>query len=173
MKLEWMGRHRNSIEAIIKMCNAYTAISYMPVISTGELELSPNEIQVLEYLLENEERRDNMSVIAERLQYSKSAFSKLVKQLVSKKLLDRFHEANNSKNVIIRPSEFGRKIYKEYSEAAALRWKPILDNMDKLSEKDEESMIDVITAFTNLCNGQVEKYNQKELEEIDLIKIEE
>ena len=168
-----MGRHRNSIEAIIKMCNAYTAISYMPVISTGELELSPNEIQVLEYLLENEERRDNMSVIAERLQYSKSAFSKLVKQLVSKKLLNRFHEANNSKNVIIRPSEFGRKIYKEYSEAAALRWKPILDNMDKLSEKDEESMIGVITAFTDLCKGQVEKYNQKELEEIDLIKIDE
>ena len=173
MKLDWMGRHRNSIEAIIKMCNAYTAVSYLPVISTSELELSPNEIQVLEYLLENEEKRDNMSVIAERLQYSKSAFSKLVKQLVSKKLLDRFHEANNSKNVIIRPSEYGRKIYKEYSEAAVLRWKPILDNMDKLSEKDEKAMIEVINAFADLCKEGIERYNQKELEEIDLIKIDE
>lgn len=173
MKLDWMGRHRNSIEAFIKMCNAYTAVSYLPVISTSELELSPNEIQVLEYLLENEEKRDNMSVIAERLQYSKSAFSKLVKQLVSKKLLDRFHEANNSKNVIIRPSEYGRKIYKEYSEAAVLRWKPILDNMDKLSEKDEKAMIEVINAFADLCKEGIESYNQKELEEIDLIKIDE
>ncbi len=93
--------------------------------------------------------------------------------MVSKKLLDRYHEANNSKNVIIKPSELGREVYKEYSEAASVRWKSILMNMDKLSEKDEKAMIEVINAFADLCKEQIESYNQKELEEIDLIKIDE
>ena len=81
MKLEWMGDYRELLEKLIHYCNQY-ANSYKEEQDYGLAEpFSFAQIQVLEYLLENEELNQNMSTISTRLGVSLSAFSKMVNRL--------------------------------------------------------------------------------------------
>lgn len=84
MKLDWLGEYRLLMEKIIKYANTY-ARTYRKKMSYGtDILISAAEIQVLEYILENEEKYQNMAEIALRLGVSSSAFSKNVKQMLSK-----------------------------------------------------------------------------------------
>jgi DNA-binding MarR family transcriptional regulator len=87
MKLAWMGEYRDVVEALIRYCNVYAA-SYKPeAMNYNGISFSFSQIQVLEYLLENEERNENMSAIAKRLGISRSNFTKIVNRLAGKGLL--------------------------------------------------------------------------------------
>lgn len=86
MKLDWLGEYRLLMEKIIKCANTY-ARTYRKKMSYGtDILISLAEIQVLEYILENEEKYQNMAEIALRLGVSSSAFSKNVKQMLSKEI---------------------------------------------------------------------------------------
>ena len=74
------------------------------------------QIQIIEYLLENEELHLNMKQLAAKLGITTSNFSKLVNKLESKGLLQKYHAANNRKEVIIQVTEYGKKVYADYSE---------------------------------------------------------
>ena len=80
------------------------------------LSFSFAQIQVLEYLLENEELNQNMSTIACRLGVSLSTFSKMVSKLTDKGLLEKFYLEGNRKNIVVRVSQRGRELYGEYSQ---------------------------------------------------------
>ena len=67
MKLEWMGEHRDVVEALIHYCNIYAGVYRIEKMEFLGITYSYAQIQVLEYLLENEERNENMSSIAHRL----------------------------------------------------------------------------------------------------------
>lgn len=99
MKLEWMGEYRDVVEAIIGVANIYNQIYNYKVFSdpSGKILLTANEVQIIEYIYENEERNDNMSEVARRLSISQSTFSKKVKQLVQKGLLERYCTVSNKK----------------------------------------------------------------------------
>mgnify|MGYP005797211705 FL=1 len=72
MKLEWMGEYRDVVEAIIGVANIYNQIYNYKVFSdpSGKILLTANEVQIIEYIYENEERNDNMSEVARRLSIS-------------------------------------------------------------------------------------------------------
>lgn len=78
MKLPWMGEYRDMIEAVIGLANSYNQICNYKVFSdrSGNIKLTATEVQIIEYVLENEERNENMSAIAQRLSISQSTFSK-------------------------------------------------------------------------------------------------
>ena len=116
MKLEWMGEYRDVVEKLMKYCNEYGNIYKREQHYGTEIKISYAQIQVIEYLLENEERHQNMSTIASRLGVSLSVFSKLVNQLAAKGLLQKFHTQSNKKDVIIQVTDLGRKTYSDYSE---------------------------------------------------------
>lgn len=116
MKLEWMGEYRDVVEKLIRYCNEYGNIYKREQYYGTKIKFSYAQIQVIEYLLENEERNQNMSTIAARLGISNSVFSKLVNQLVTKGLLQKYHTMNNRKDVIVRVTELGRSTYMEYSD---------------------------------------------------------
>ena len=67
MKMEWMGEHRDVLEALIHYCNVYASVYKREQLVYGDVRYSFSQVQVLEYLLENEERQENMSAIAARL----------------------------------------------------------------------------------------------------------
>lgn len=116
MKLEWMGSYRGLLEKLIRYCNVYAAV-YKEEIDYGlEEPFSFAQIQVLEYLLENEELNQNMSTIACRLGVSLSTFSKMVSKLTDKGLLEKFYLEGNRKNIVVRVSQRGRELYGEYSQ---------------------------------------------------------
>lgn len=114
MQLEWMGEYRDVLEKLIHYCNVYAAVykKEMPPIEGVSFSLS--QIQVVEYLLENEELNQNMSTIALRLGITFSTFSKMVNKLEEKGLLEKFYLEGNKKNIVIHVSDLGKRVYAAY-----------------------------------------------------------
>jgi len=79
MKLEWLGEYRDFVEKMIKFGNAYANRYQKERYYGSEIRFSPSQLQTMEYILENEERNQNMAEVAARLGISPSAFSKNVK----------------------------------------------------------------------------------------------
>ena len=73
------------------------------------------QIQVLEYLLENEEQNQNMSQIASRHGITLNNFSKLVNKIEKKGLVEKFFIKGNRKSIVIPVSPLGRQVYEAYS----------------------------------------------------------
>lgn len=109
MKLEWMGEYRDIVEQLIKYCNVYAAVYKKEEFMGTDIPISYAQIQIIEYLLENEELHLNMKQLAAKLGITTSNFSKLVNKLESKGLLQKYHAANNRKEVIIQVTEYGKK----------------------------------------------------------------
>lgn len=121
MKLEWMGEYRDVIDGLIHYCNIYAAAYKAEKMEYKGVFYSFSQIQVVEYILESEERRESMSAIASRLGISRSNFSKIVNRLISKGLLEKNHLPGNSKNYKLSVTALGRELYEQYSKEI-LRW---------------------------------------------------
>ena len=115
MRLDWMGEYRELLEKLIRYCNVYAAVYKKEQMTELGIPFTLSEIQVLEYLLENEERNENLSVIALRLGIALSSFSKLVTALEKKGLLEKYYLEGNKKNIVIRVSALGRQLYDSYA----------------------------------------------------------
>lgn len=114
MKLEWMGDYRGIVEQLIRYCNVYASLYTKEMQHGSDVPFSFAQIQVVEYLLENEDLHQNMMTIASRLGISYSTFSKLVSRLVKKGLLRKFHAQGNRKDIIVRVTDVGKRIYEDY-----------------------------------------------------------
>ena len=133
IKLEWMGAHRDEVEALIHYCNIYAAAYKLEQMEFEGVRYSFAQIQVLEYLLENEERNENMSAIAARLGITRSNFTKIVNRLVSKGLLEKEPMPGSRKELKIRVNALGRRLYEDYSQDI-LRWhfSPMFQSLDQI-----------------------------------------
>jgi len=116
MQLEWMGEYREVVEGLIHYCNVYAGVYKKEQTHGTDVSFSFAQIQVLEYLLENEELNQNMSCIATRLVITFSTFFMVVNKLASKGLLEKYFLAGNKRNIVVRVSELGRQVYATYSE---------------------------------------------------------
>lgn len=110
-----MEEYRDIIEQLIRYSNVYAAVYSKEMHHGTDIPFSYAQIQVVEYLLENEDLNQNMNTIATRLGITNSTFSKLASRLVKKGLLQKYHAEGNRKDVIIRVTETGRRVYDEYS----------------------------------------------------------
>lgn len=116
MELVWMQNHRDLIEKMIKFGNSY-AKAYQLQRHYGTEEIfSASQIQTFEYILESENQNEKMSEMAERLGVSRSTFSKNVKSLMDKEMLEKYHRIGNKKDIFVKPTEKGRKIYSAYTQ---------------------------------------------------------
>lgn len=115
MSLEWMGRYRELIEQLQRFGNRY-AVQYNREVSCGpDLSLSPAQLQVLGYLLENEGKHLKMAQVAQALDILQSTFSKCISRMTEKGLIEKYHTSQNRKDVIIRASARGREAWLHYS----------------------------------------------------------
>ncbi len=171
MKLEWMGKYRPFVEAMVRYGNAYAqAVNVQGVIT--DPPISSSELQVMEYILENEERNDNMKQIAARLQISQSSFSKMVKQLVTKGLLEKYHSRNNQKNVIIRLTDHAREVYEEYANGPQTDvWRDSFALLDQLGPGALEIITQMLNQHCKYLHDEIGSVDNEE-ERDELIKIE-
>ncbi|MBE7007664.1 MAG: MarR family transcriptional regulator [Ruminococcaceae bacterium] len=133
MKLAWMGEYRGMVEALIHYCNIYAAAYKVEKMDYEGVHYSYAQIQVLEYLLENEEREENMSAIAARLGITRSNFTKIVNRLVDKGLLEKSPLPGSRKELRVSVNAKGRALYEAYSQDI-LRWhfSPMFQEFQKI-----------------------------------------
>lgn len=169
MKLEWMGDHRELIEKIIKYGNAYSNTYKLQRSYGTDMMFSASQIQTLEYILEAEDKEEKMSEMAARLGVSRSTFSKNVKNLTEKGLLEKYHLSGNRKDIYVKPSANGRKVYAQYTEfVRELCFDDIFRLAGTISEADKESFIRIMDLFADVLVW----YGEKEQEPRKLIKID-
>lgn len=144
MKLTWMREYRQVVEALIQYSNLYAAGYHKEQPHGTDIPLSFAQIQVLEYLLENEELNQNMSTIALRLGISSSTFSKLISKLAAKGLLEKHHIPGNMKNIIIRVTDLGQEVYRRYVETFVPGF---FDKMFETADQIPKEYLPVIAKF--------------------------
>ncbi len=138
MKLEWMGENREIVRGLMRYANLY-AHNQADRFSSGEgAALSAQEWQTLECILEFEGENYNMATLAEKLGIPASNFSKYVKTLVEKGLVERYKRADNRKEIILLPSEAGRELYCKNSELIAREWQPAFALLAQMTPADRE-----------------------------------
>ena len=101
MKMNWMGEYRDIVEALIHYCNIYADVYKHEHMVFQDVTYSFSQVQVLEYLLENEERQENMSAIAYRLGISRSNFTKIVNKLEAKGLVKKQYMQGSRKELVV------------------------------------------------------------------------
>ena len=133
MKMEWMGEYRDVVESLIHYCNIYANVYRHEHMVFQDVTYSYSQIQVLEYLLENEERQENMSAIAFRLGISRSAFTKIVNRLEAKGLVDKAYMQGSRKELIVTVNEFGKALYDDYAkEILNSHFQPMFAQLGKI-----------------------------------------
>lgn len=143
MKLEWLREYRDFIEKLIKFANAYAGMYKQEKYYAKDIAFNSIQLQVMEYLLENEERNDKMAQIAQRLAITPSTFSKTVAKLEGKGMVEKYHTSVTRKDVIVKVTDFGRKAYQEY-----------VDCVNEYSFKDIFAILDTVP------KQEVEKFTQ-------------
>lgn len=168
MQLNWMGKYRHFLEQLFRFGNLYAQAYKIEDSYTGDISFSPAQIQIMEYILENEDNNFKMAEIASNLGITPSSFSKNVKKMMEKGLLEKYHANNNKKDVIIHVSPAGRKLYEDYICFAYNRvYKEIFDILDKIPKE----YVDQFTHILELSaeQTQLDKLSEKE---VILTKIE-
>lgn len=147
MGLEWLGKHRTFTEKLMKFGNAY-ARSYNDEKRTPgvEIQLSSAQIQILECIMENQDQDINMASLSAKLGMTASAFSKNIKKLTDRDLIERYQKSTNRKDIIIKVSELGQNVYEQYTRHAMAEvfsdMFVVLDDIpDEYVEKFEEILV--------------------------------
>lgn len=156
MKLEWMGEYRDVIDGLIHYCNIYAAAYKAERMEYKGVLFSFSQIQVVEYILEAEERTEPMSAIASRLGISRSNFTKIVNRLVSKGLLEKNHLPSNRKNYSLSVTPLGRELYEQYSEKILLyHFSPMFKKLSEIPKEYYPCIHDAL--YDAMGGGDCEK----------------
>ena len=99
MKLEWMGAYRDIVGDFYRSANGYSQICKTELFGE-KVRFSPYEVQIMEHVLEYADEQRNMKWYAERLGLSQATYSKYVRKLVNKGLIEKYHASNNKKDII-------------------------------------------------------------------------
>ena len=96
MKLEWMGAYREIIGDFYRSANGYSQICKNEMFG-DPIKFSPYEVQIMEHIMEHADQHRNMKWYANRLGLSQATYSKYVRKLVDKGLLEKYHNKKKKK----------------------------------------------------------------------------
>lgn len=152
----WMGRYRELIAALIYHGNNVSRTLSVRVPIRNDISLTQAEWQILECLLENEDD-ECMNRIAERLGIPQSSLSKAVKKLCQIELVERFRRGGNRKNVILRPTEKGRELYREHVPVIRERYyDAFFDALKECSDSEVEAVTRAVRLLSHGIEGTPE-----------------
>lgn len=164
-----MGKYHDVVEAMVSMGNAYGQVANTEIFG-DKIKFTPTQLQLMGYIIESEELNQNMARIAQRFSFTQSNFSKMIKQLDQKGLIEKYHTVNNSKNIIIRASALGKQIYEEYTSSPITDvWRQIFSRLDTVDDEAVKVFIACLNDFTTLMQRGPDK--AKEASGSELIRI--
>lgn len=149
MELGWMGRYRELVQALTQHVNLSARDMTVKENVYEDINLTAQEWQVLEYIIEHEEDDVSMKQVSDRLEIPQSSFSKHAKYLWECGLVDKYQVEGNRKNIILKPSEQGRKLHDVYTDRLANgAFKNFFETLDGLSDKDIQVFTEAIRSLT-------------------------
>ena len=158
MGTEWMGRYRPLVAALVRHSNISQRVSAVYVPVAGDICLRSQEWQVFEYILEHMDDDHHMNMISERLGIPQSTFSKIIKILCGYGLVDKYQTTDNRKNILLRPSEKGLKIYRDHSaDMERIIFEPFFGALDGMSDEEIRSF----TKAVELLNDRLAHGDEK------------
>ena len=113
MQLNWLGNYRKIVADFYRSANGYSQICKLELFGE-KVTFSPYEVQIMEHIMEHAEENRNMKWYAEQLGLSQATYSKYVRKLVAKGLVEKYHTEDNQKNIILRISSLGSEEYRNY-----------------------------------------------------------
>ena len=157
METAWMGRYRPLIAALVYHGNNVSrTLSVRSEMKDG-IALNQVEWQILEYLLENDQDDECMSRISERLGIPQSSLSKAVKKLCEFGLVERYRRGRNRKNVILRPTEAGRELYRDgIPHLLEVCFRDVFRNLETLDDQELEAVTRAIRILSRGIEGTPE-----------------
>ena len=147
MKLEWMGAYRDIVGDFYRSANGYSQICKNELFGS-EVRFSPYEVQIMEHIMEYADQRRNMKWFAEQLGLSQATYSKYVRKLVDKGLLEKYHTEANRKDIILMVSPLGLKEYRQYSEQMKKEvFGELFDLLDSFSPEELNAVQKAFSVF--------------------------
>lgn len=154
MKIEWMGRYRELLKALVLHSNMSARISSIPADIGEGFSLTPYEWQVLECILEHEDENVNMIYMSNGLGVSQSTFSKITKKLCKCGLVQRYQALGNRKNIILKGTEQGRRLYLEHtSQVLEKVFEPLFEGLNSLSDQAIKTFVEALNRFNRMGDG--------------------
>jgi len=158
VKLEWMGRYRELIRMIIKYNNLFFRINSGKFIENSRVQMSTQQWQTLECIIEYEDTNSNMVFFAKQLGLPKSSLSKNVAFLVANGFVDKYRQSDNGKNIVLKSTETGRSVYHQFSHLIYNEaWKEAFEVLENISDKD----LGAFTLFMEKLAADLEPENNK------------
>lgn len=122
-------------------------------------EYSYSETHCIDYIGKTE--LPNVTKIAEHMQMTRGAISKMTKKLLAKGLIDKYTLESNKKEVYFRLTKSGAELYKEHEKRHRL-WE---QRDSKFLERYSSEEIEIITKFMREFNiyleGKIEEYTSE------------
>lgn len=163
MKLEWMGRYRELVRALVFYSNSsnhYIGATRKPLFP---FTLNQCEYQVLEYICEFEDENKIMSDIARETGFMRSSVSKATQRLLSLNLIERFHFSGNKKSIVLKPTEAGKAAYIERYKAIEHVFQDFFQQMDDFTDDELHKFEKAV----HTLGGDWGSYSDSTLEKID------
>ena len=165
MELEWMGRYRELVRSVVYFSNSSNRSVMRGNRGSAGFELTQQEWQVLEYICEFEDQHKIMADISRDLGIIPSNITKATKGLLAKGLIEKNHIVGNKKNVVLTPTESGKKMYFKILKTAI---QPAFEEFfRKLDSVDEDQLKIFEDALYTLSGRWSSLSDKKELEKID------
>lgn len=153
MALEWMGEYRDFVATLFRAGNAYSQIAKQQTVRGDDAGFGPYEVQIMEHIIEYGDQNKNMVWYAKQLGMLPSTFSKCIKKLVEKELVEKYRASDNKKNVILKLSPLGKREYEQYAKYAYKVWfKDMFDILDKMSPEEIERAKSLIALWGSWCS---------------------
>mgnify|MGYP000873090602 FL=1 len=157
MDKSWIGRYRELVAQLVRHSNVCARIMYKEQEIYPNIKLTAQQWQTLEYIIEYENDRLNMSKYAQRLGIPQSSFSKCIKKLVESGLINKYKSSNNKKDVILKASKKGREIYNHHSRILyQYIFYKMFELLDPLSDQDIELTAEAIKALNDSLYSTIE-----------------
>jgi len=122
-------------------------------------EYSYSETHCIDYIGKTE--LPNVTKIADNMQMTRGAISKMTKKLLAKGLIEKYTLESNKKEVYFRLTESGIELYKEHDKRHKLWEQRDTKFLERYSPEEIEIIVKFMREFNRYLEEKIEEYSNE------------
>ncbi|MCP4136089.1 MAG: winged helix-turn-helix transcriptional regulator [bacterium] len=148
-----LEKHQELLEIMVRSYNEYAHLHTQQIFYGTDETVSLAQIQVLESILRGKD--NNMKRLAADLGITKGSLTKNIKKLEERKLVKRYKQPENRKEVYVEITEQGARLYARYQEYIFNKlFKKIYNKFDSISPEDITLLKEIFLLVNNFMEGK-------------------